>query len=142
MEFIIMMVLMFGALFLMTRSTRKRQKEALAFRDSMQPGAQVMTASGYVGTVVDIEGDLVTLETVGGGRTQWVRAAIAKEYEAAAPVAPVANESVAGGGESAGFAVPDDVSSLISKPGDDAHLKGLVDPNENPGTPESGASDK
>lgn len=139
MEFIIMMVLMFGVLFLMTRSTRKRQKEALAFRDSMQPGAQVMTASGYVGTVVEIQGDLVTLETVGGGRTQWVRAAIAKEYES---VAPVATEAVEVAPQTSGFSVPDDVSSLISKPGDDAHLKGFVDPNENPRTDDSTPTDK
>ena len=115
-SFIIMIVLVFGAMFLMTRGSRKRQKEAMAFRDSMAPGAQVMTASGYVGTVVAIDGDLVTLESESGSRTKWVRAAIAKEYEVAPAAAPVAAES---GTETSGFAVPDDVSSLISKREDD-----------------------
>ncbi|WP_313279543.1 preprotein translocase subunit YajC [Timonella senegalensis] len=117
MEMIIMIVVLFGAMFLMTRSTRKRQKEAVAFRDAMTAGTQVMTASGYVGTVVSIDGDLVTLESETGNRTKWVRAAIAKEYEAVAPgiveqTAQVTPEAPA----PSGFEIPDDVSSLISKP--------------------------
>ncbi|WP_435300172.1 preprotein translocase subunit YajC [Timonella sp. A28] len=114
MEFLIMIALVFGAMFLMTRSTRKRQKQAMEFRDALQPGVQVMTASGYVGAVVEIDGDLVTLESEEGSRTKWVRAAIAKEYEVVAPVVEAEEPQTAE--ESSGFAIPDDVSSLIEKP--------------------------
>jgi len=117
MEMLIMIVVLFGAMFLMTRSTRKKQKQAADFRDSMQPGTQVMTASGYVGSVVSIDGDLVTLESESGNRTKWVRAAIAKEYEMTPPgLVENAEPGAETGPSASGFEIPDDVSSLIAKP--------------------------
>jgi preprotein translocase subunit YajC len=37
-----------------------------------------MTASGLFGTVIAIDGDVITLESPSGGRTDWLRGAIAK----------------------------------------------------------------
>lgn len=121
--FLIMIVVVIAMFWFMSRSTRKRQKEASSFRESLTPGVQVMTASGYVGTVVAIEGDLVTLESEEGSRTKWVAAALAKQYEMT-PGAPVveasATETAAATTASNGFVVPDDVSSLITKPGENS----------------------
>lgn len=121
--FLIMIVIVIAMFWFMSRSTRKRQKEAASFRESLTPGVQVMTASGYVGTVVAIEGDLVTLESEEGSRTKWVAAALAKQYEMTPP-APVVSDDAASAstvsGTTNGFVVPDDVSSLITKPGENS----------------------
>lgn len=102
----------------MTRGQRKRQKEAVKFRDSLEVGTQVMTASGMVGTITDVEGDLITLASPDGSATRWVKAAIAKPYE----TPEVADQAVATEEAATGFAVPDDVSALIEKPNtDDEH---------------------
>ncbi|WP_029069749.1 preprotein translocase subunit YajC [Jonesia quinghaiensis] len=115
MEYLILFAAMIALMFFMTRGTRKRQKEMIAFRDSMEPGMRVMTASGYVGVVVSIDGDLVTLESSPGAHTSWVRAAVAKPYESVEAVAqePATEET------SSGFVVPDDVSGLITRPQDE-----------------------
>ena len=35
-----------------------------------------MTLSGQLGTIVDVEGDIITIETTPGVHTRWLRAAI------------------------------------------------------------------
>ncbi|MFD2839420.1 preprotein translocase subunit YajC [Populibacterium corticicola] len=120
---IIMLVLVVGMFWFTGRNARKRQKEMADLRESLQPGLQVMTASGYVGTVVSVDGDLVTLESEDGARTKWVAAAIAKPYEASPAVGTVETaaspEDAPQGSATTGFVVPDNISSLITKPGDD-----------------------
>jgi len=75
---IIILVLAFGAMWLMTSRTRKQQREAADFRANLEAGQEVMTGSGLYGTIVDVEGDVITLESTPGSRTRWIRAAIAK----------------------------------------------------------------
>ena len=75
---LIIMVLAVGAMFLLTSRTRKQQKQAVEFRQTLAVGDEVMTGSGLFGTVVDIDGDVVTLESPSGARTDWLRAAISK----------------------------------------------------------------
>lgn len=116
---IILLVVMVAMMFFMTRGTRKRQKEMMSFRDSMAPGQRVMTASGYVGTIVEIGDDLVTLESEPGSRTQWVKAAISKPYDSVSTAMDTETQSETDGQEQTGFVVPDDVSGLITKPGED-----------------------
>lgn len=115
MEYIIILVLFVGVMFLMSRGQRKQQKKAAEFRDSLEVGTLVMTASGCVGTIAAIDGDLVTLENEDGSSTRWIKAAISKPYEVPAtteaPIPGLITES-----EPKGFAVPDDVSALIEKP--------------------------
>ncbi|WP_182111215.1 MULTISPECIES: preprotein translocase subunit YajC [unclassified Actinotalea] len=86
-SFLIILALAFGAMWLMTSRTRKQQKEAANFRASLAPGQEVMTGSGLFGTVVDVEGDIVTLETSPGVTSRWLRPAIAKLVDP-----PVADE--------------------------------------------------
>lgn len=77
-SFLIILALAFGAMWLMTSRTRKQQKEAANFRANLTPGQEVMTGSGLFGTVVDVEDDVVTLETSPGVTSRWLRPAIAK----------------------------------------------------------------
>ncbi len=120
---IIMLVLVVGMFWFTGRNARKRQKDMAELRESLQPGLQVMTASGYVGTVVSVDGDLVTLESDEGSRTKWVAAAIAKPYEATPAAGTVeataTPDSAPQESTTTGFVVPDNISSLITKPGDD-----------------------
>jgi preprotein translocase subunit YajC len=69
------------ALFLMSSRQRKAQREQLSFRDNLQPGQRVMTGSGMYGTVVEVDGDEVTLESTPGNESVWIKAAIARLVE-------------------------------------------------------------
>ena len=80
-SFLIILVLGAGMLWLMSRRTRKQQQEAARFRDNLEAGQEVMTGSGLFGTVVEVEGDRVTLEIAPGVTSQWLKAAIAKVVE-------------------------------------------------------------
>jgi len=128
--FLIILVLAVGGLWLMSSRQRKTQAAANEFRNNLVAGDEVMTGSGLFGTVVDVEGDVVTLESTPGQRTRWLRAAIAKKIEppveadeieaGAATVDPAiaeaeriqrANEQI--------IDVPDDLSSLPPRKDDD-----------------------
>lgn len=59
------------------KSQKKRQEEQeRTLREEMVPGAWVQTYSGFFGRFVDIDGDVVILETPGGEETYWLKAAI------------------------------------------------------------------
>ncbi|MDR2894478.1 MAG: preprotein translocase subunit YajC [Alistipes sp.] len=60
---IIMMVLIFGVMWLlMIRPQQKQQKELARFRNSLEKGAKVVTAGGIHGTVKEVGANTVTLE--------------------------------------------------------------------------------
>lgn len=63
-----------------SRRARARQKEAARFRDLLAPGQEVMTGSGFFGTVTAVDGDRITL-TSEGSSSVWLRQAIAKVVE-------------------------------------------------------------
>ena len=78
------LVLIFGAivlLWLMSSRTRKQQAKAAEFRDSLQPGQEVMTGSGLFGTVVEVQDDAVILEIAPGVTSRWLKPAILKAVE-------------------------------------------------------------
>ncbi|WP_240675188.1 preprotein translocase subunit YajC [Cellulomonas endophytica] len=81
MDFLLIVVLMGAVLWFMTRNGRKQQKEAANFRSNLAPGDEVMTGSGLFGTVVAVDGDVITLESTPGQPTRWLRAAIAKRVD-------------------------------------------------------------
>ncbi|MBU4336001.1 MAG: preprotein translocase subunit YajC [Actinobacteria bacterium] len=112
--FLAFVLLAFGALWLMSSRTRKQQKSAQELRNNLVAGDEVMTASGLFGTVVDVAGDVVTLETSPGVTTRWVRAAILKKVDPPTePPTDAADETLDDVDE---FAVPDDLSSLDDGP--------------------------
>ena len=78
MEILLFAGLMILLLWFMSSRTRKQQQRATAFRDNLAEGQEVMTGSGLFGTVVDVEGDVVTLEMSPGVTSRWLKAAIAK----------------------------------------------------------------
>lgn len=64
---------------------RRVQKQALRTQSSVTVGAEVVTTAGLMGTVVAVDDDSVTIESVAGARTRWVRAAVARVVEPQAP---------------------------------------------------------
>lgn len=88
--FFIIILAVAGLLFMSSR-TRKQQRSAMEFRNNLVPGDEVMTHSGLLGTVVDVEDDVITLESAPGSRSRWIRAAISKKIEP--PVDEVEDES-------------------------------------------------
>lgn len=78
---LIVLVVGFGALLLLNRRTKKKQQEQVAFRDRLEPGQQVQTIGGLIGTVTSVEDDRVTLETVPGTELVFLKAALAKLIE-------------------------------------------------------------
>jgi preprotein translocase subunit YajC len=123
MELIIIFALAIGAMFLMTRSSRKKQREAVSFRDNLQPGQEVMTGSGYFGTIVSVDDDVIILESTPGNQSRWLRAAIAKLVDPPvdADETPVEGSAAAAAAlidedNARTFNIPEDISSLIDKP--------------------------
>lgn len=77
MEFIILMVVFGGFMILMSRSSKKMQTKAAEQRESaLVVGNTVVTQTGMIGQIVDIDGGVVTLESASGDETQWLSNAI------------------------------------------------------------------
>lgn len=118
MEIFILLALVLVAFYFMSSRTRKQQKQTASFRDSLAVGQEVMTTGGLLGTVVDVEGDAITIESTPGNTSRWVRQAIreplpqpvvvdeAEDDEVVADAAEIedANADV--------IDVPDDLSTL------------------------------
>ena len=60
---IIMLVLMVGMFWFMSRSNKKKEREAANMRDSLQVGDEVTTIGGIIGKVVSIKEETFVLET-------------------------------------------------------------------------------
>jgi preprotein translocase subunit YajC len=78
---LIFIVIAVAGLLFMSNRTKKQQRAASEFRNNLVPGDEVMTHSGLLGTVVDVEDDIITLESAPGSRSRWIRAAISKKIE-------------------------------------------------------------
>lgn len=116
---IILFVVLAALMFFMSSRTRKQQKQQAEFRAALAPGQEVMTGSGMVGTVVEIddESDTVTIESTPGTRTRWLRAAIAKRMDAPAEAEETGATDTSDDAGSIASAdgnveVPDDLSGL------------------------------
>jgi len=55
-------IVLIGAMFLMTRSAKKKQQQAAHMRDAMQPGSGVRTIGGMYATVKEVNEDTVLLD--------------------------------------------------------------------------------
>lgn len=77
--FLGLMVLM---LVWMGYSGRRARAKMAAQRESLiEVGANIMTTAGFYGTIVDIDGDAITLQSPAGDETVWNRQAIARLAE-------------------------------------------------------------
>jgi preprotein translocase subunit YajC len=104
-------IVLIGAMFLMTRSAKKKQQQAAQMRDAMQPGTGVRTIGGMYATVKELHDDTVLLEVAPG-----VHAVYAKNAIGAVLDEDEYNRIVHGDGDgdlkADGPIVPDDASSL------------------------------
>ncbi|WP_171170264.1 preprotein translocase subunit YajC [Streptomyces sp. I05A-00742] len=107
-------IVLIGAMFLMTRSAKNKQRQAAQMRDQMQPGTGVRTIGGMYATVKEVSEDSVLLEVAPG-----VHAIYAKNSIGAVLPDEEYNRIIHGiepSGDDAPV-VPDDLSSLTE--GDD-----------------------
>ncbi len=102
-------IVLIGAMFLMTRSAKKKQQQAVEMRNQMQPGTGVRTIGGMYATVKEVGEDTVLLEVAPG-----VHAVYAKNAVGAVLEDDEYNRIVHGDTELKTDApvVPDDASSL------------------------------
>ena len=62
----------------MSRSSKKMRQKMMDERAAaVVLGNTVVTTAGFYGTIVDIDGDAVTLQSPAGDETVWLRSAIA-----------------------------------------------------------------
>ncbi|RAJ60601.1 preprotein translocase subunit YajC [Streptomyces sp. Amel2xB2] len=116
-------IVLIGAMFLMTRSAKNKQRQAAKMRDAMSPGTGVRTIGGMYATVKEIRDDTVLLEVAPGTHALYAKNAVGavleeEEYERIVNGAPADLEV----GDTV---VPDDASSLTSD--DDAAEGSKVD---------------
>ncbi|KJY43712.1 preprotein translocase subunit YajC [Streptomyces sp. R33] len=115
-------IVLIGAMFLMTRSAKKKQQAAAQMRDHMTPGTGVRTIGGMYATVKEIGDDTVTLEVAPGVHAIYAKNAIGAVLEDAEY-----NRIVHGAGDDLTIdtpVVPDDASSLtLDKDADKAEDK-------------------
>lgn len=107
MEIFILLALMIGMMWFITSRGKKRQAaEREKLNNVMVPGVSVMTIGGFLGRIVDIDGDVITLESPSGVETIWLRSAIKEVKEP--PFAAVHDEDEVADD----VVVPDDASTL------------------------------
>ncbi|MCF3100860.1 preprotein translocase subunit YajC [Streptomyces roseoverticillatus] len=101
-------IVLIGAMFLMTRSAKNKQRQAAQMRDQMHPGTGVRTIGGMYATVKEVNDDTVLLEVAPGVHAIYAKNAIGAVLEDAEY-----NRIVHGiDPESETPVVPDDASSL------------------------------
>ncbi|MDY5153740.1 preprotein translocase, YajC subunit [Actinobaculum suis] len=93
-EFIVLLVVMVVMMWFFSRSSKKQREKMENERDSaITIGANVMTSSGFFGTIVSIDGDAITLESPSGDESVWIRKAIMGRAEI--PFAPISEAEAA-----------------------------------------------
>ncbi|MDT0442803.1 MULTISPECIES: preprotein translocase subunit YajC [unclassified Streptomyces] len=118
--FLFPFILLIGVMFLMTRSAKNRQRQAMEMRNSMEPGTGVRTIGGLYAEVKEVREDSVLLEIAPGVHTLFAKNAIgavldAEEYEriiSGDDSYPDDDDTV----------VPDDASALTEGEGDRVEL--------------------
>ncbi|GHG68178.1 preprotein translocase subunit YajC [Streptomyces griseocarneus] len=100
-------IVLIGAMFLMTRSAKNKQRQAMQMRDQMQPGTGVRTIGGMYATVKEIHEDTVLLEVAPSVHAIFAKNAIGAVLEDAEY-----NRIVHGLEPEETPVVPDDASAL------------------------------
>jgi preprotein translocase subunit YajC len=118
-------IVLIGAMFLMTRSAKKKQQAAAQMRNDMQPGTGVRTIGGMYATVKEIHDDTVLLEVAPGVHAVYAKNAIGAVLDDAEY-----NRIVHGDDDelaAEGTVVPDDASSLTEGESADADDVAKID---------------
>ena len=104
---LLFIVAIFGLLmFFMSRANRKQRQTVADMRNSIEVGVKVRTVGGIFGEVVDIDGDVITIETTPGTEVMTARDFIAGITE---PPFAVEEDDTEGDLD---LTVPDDASEL------------------------------
>lgn len=69
-------IVLIGAMFLMTRSAKNKQRQAAQMRDQMGPGTGVRTIGGMYATVKEVHEDAVLLEVAPGVHAFYAKNAV------------------------------------------------------------------
>ncbi len=69
-------IVLIGAMFLMTRSAKKKQQAAAAMRNEMQPGTGIRTIGGMYATVKEVHDEAVLLEVAPGVHAVYAKNSI------------------------------------------------------------------
>lgn len=69
-------IVLIGAMFLMTRSAKNKQRQAAQMRDEMHPGTGVRTIGGMYATVKEVSDDSVLLEVAPGVHAVYAKNAV------------------------------------------------------------------
>lgn len=85
--FLILLVFLVVMIVMSNRTRKKQAQQRQQLETGLQPGTGVMTIGGFYGRVVDVDGDVVTLESPSGVETIWSKTAIRQITEP--PFAPV-----------------------------------------------------
>ena len=85
---VLVFILMFYFLKRASRKAAAQQEESR--KEWFVIGTNVVTTSGFLGKIVDIDGDAVTLESPSGDETVWLKAAISQPMDI--PLANVSEE--------------------------------------------------
>ncbi|MFF3060236.1 preprotein translocase subunit YajC [Streptomyces sp. NPDC057909] len=116
-------IVLIGAMFLMTRSAKKKQAAAAQMRNEMQPGTGVRTIGGMYATVKELHDDTLVLEIAPGVHAIYAKNAIGAVLDDAEY-----NRIVHGDGDDIdGAIVPDDASSLTDAAGSDEPVEADAD---------------
>ncbi|MFB7516627.1 preprotein translocase subunit YajC [Streptomyces sp. NPDC056144] len=110
-------IVLIGAMFLMTRSAKKKQQAAAQMRDEMQPGTGVRTIGGMYATVKEIGDETVLLEVAPGVHAVYAKNSIGAVLDDAEYNRIVHGDEPEAETETV---VPDDASSLTEATETDA----------------------
>jgi preprotein translocase subunit YajC len=73
---ILIFIVMIGVMFLMTRSARNKQRQAVEMRNKMEPGSGVRTIGGMYAVVKEVNEETVLLELTDGVHAHFAKNAI------------------------------------------------------------------
>jgi preprotein translocase subunit YajC len=76
--FLLPLILIVGMIWFMSRTQRKQRQKQADTVAQLQPGAKVITTSGQVGIVEEVDDEYVTLEISEGVLVQFVKGAIGR----------------------------------------------------------------
>ncbi|MCQ4209441.1 MULTISPECIES: preprotein translocase subunit YajC [Streptomyces] len=105
-------IVLIGAMFLMTRSAKKKQQQAATMRNEMQPGSGVRTIGGMYATVKEVHDDAVLLDAGPGVHLMFAKNAIGAVLSDDEYNRIVHGEESGDDELTDGAIVPDDASSL------------------------------
>jgi preprotein translocase subunit YajC len=107
-------IVLIGAMFLMTRSAKNKQRQAMQMRNQMQPGTGVRTIGGMYATVKEVGDDTVLLEVAPGVHAVYAKNSVGAVLEDAEYNRIVHGIEPDGDLKTDDAIVPDDASSLVS----------------------------